>query len=190
MRVRTITAAMSVGFLLLAGSALAQTAASPQPEDAQLQPGLNATFLYDDFQVIDKMPTAPEKIAKGKYGKPVANLDASSQSGELWDAGAKTRYGAYFTGLVKLPAGKVVLSAISNDGVRVMVGGVRVLNDPEPHPDRRTESAPLNIATAGWYPILVQYFQRNGKARLTVSWQVDGGSETVIPPEAFARLNK
>jgi len=159
---------------------------SPQPTAAQLRPGLETFYFRGDFQDVDRMPTSG---AGGRRGAPQPNLYANAVQGELWEAGARELYGVVFTGLIRLEAGTYQFAMNSNDGSRVTLDKRRILDDPEPHPTQLKISGPVAIAASGWYPILVQYFQRRGGAALELFWQPPGSANrSVIPPDAFAHI--
>ncbi len=155
---------------------------NPQPAAAVLRPGLQLLYFYGDFRHVDNMPKTPEELAKGQRGKPVASLAEGSHTGKLWGIASGEFYGAHFTGLIKLEAGEHTFRAISNDGVRVLLDRMRVVDDPGVHVDRYSDPVKVAIAKAGWYPITVQYFQRKGSARLELHWQPPGASAPGIVP--------
>jgi len=155
----------------------------PQPAAATLRPGLQARYIYGDFEHIDMMPP----IAKASLGPSVANLAAGSNAGKLWDAQAATLYGVYFTGLIRLEAGDYQFAVKSNDGVRVTLDKARILDDPTAHPDRMSPPTKVSIKSAGWYSLQVQYFQRRGGAALELHWQPPGAAGLgIVPPEALS----
>ena len=46
-----------------------------------------------------------------------------------------------------------------------------------------------SIEEAGWYPMLIKYFQKKGTAALSLYWKPPGAAEfSVIPAEAYAHL--
>src|SRR3546814_9317303 len=75
------------------------------------------------------------KDNKGEPGKPIPNIDAFGD-GEMWDSGMKHLYGMRIEGAVKLPDGSTLFAVSSNDGVRVLLGGVQILEDGVVHADQ------------------------------------------------------
>ena len=169
------------------GAALAPL--DPQPAVAALRPGLQMLYFYADFRHVDNMPKTPAELAKGKRGEPVANLAASSDMGKMWGIASGELYGAHFTGLIKLDAGEYTFFARSNDGVRVHLDRMLVVDDPEVHADHASDPVKVAITRPGWYPITVQYFQRRGSARLELYWQPPGaGAPVIVPASALAHV--
>jgi PA14 domain-containing protein len=164
----------------------------PQPAAAALQPGLQMLYFSGDFKHVENMPTTPAELAKGQRGGPVANLAASTDGGPMWGiASSYEFFGAHFTGLIMLEAGEYSFLAKSNDGVRVHLDRMRVVDDPDIHVDRLSKPVKVAISKAGWYPITVQYFQRRGTARLEVMWQPPGATApAIIPASALAHVPK
>lgn len=81
-------------------------------------------------------------------------------------AAGETRMGLVATTTVRLPAGRYVLRAVSDDGVRVRVDGKRVLENWTWHTETSDEAA-LELA-AGEHVFEVDYFQYDGGAVLTL----------------------
>ena len=161
----------------------------PQPAAAALRPGLQMLYFSGDFKHVENMPKTPAELAKGQRGKPVANLSAESGAGRVWGIAASEYYAAHFTGLVRLEVGEYAFLAHSNDGVRVLLDRLRVVDDPDVHADRLSSPVRVAIAKAGWYPITVQYFQRRGGARLELFWQPPGASApAIVPASALAHV--
>jgi len=81
-------------------------------------------------------------------------------------AAGETRMGLIANARVQLPAGRYVLRAVSDDGVRVRVDGKRVLENWTWHTETADE-ATLELA-AGEHLFEVDYFQYDGGAVLTL----------------------
>lgn len=186
-RILVVAGALALG---LAACATPEPSGPPEPASvsaSSLQPGLAVLYFYGDFELIDNMPKTPAELAKGQRGKPVPNLNDSSNQGKMWDANANVLYGAHFTGFIKLDAGEYSFTAKSNDGVRVLLDKMRIADDPTAHPARFSQPVKVNITKPGWYPLTVQYFQRQGSAQLELHWQPPGAAgPSIVPPTALA----
>jgi hypothetical protein len=69
----------------------------------------------------------------------------------------------------------------------VTVAGEEVILDDGVHRDQFSDNAELNIATPGWYPLDITYFERENTATLELYWQPPGKDEfEIVPAEAFA----
>jgi len=174
---------------LAADNAAAPAPLDPQPAAAALQPGLELLVFDGDFKHVDNMPSTPDALAKGKRGAPVTNLASNAEDGKMWGIASGALYGAHFTGLIRLEAGEYAFLANSNDGVRVLLGSARVVDDPDVHGDHLSTPVKVAIGKPGWYPITVQYFQRRGAARLELLWQPPGASApAIVPASALAHV--
>lgn len=175
---------LCVGFVIAAPLTGAKPV-SPQPAADKLNPGLAVSYNYAMFHYVSEVP----KAGKGKPGKPLANLDHKTDTGSVLSADASMGVGALITGFIKLDKpGTYVFKVLSNDGVKLTIGGVLIHEDPGVHSDMMSPPVELVITEPGWYPFAVDYFQRKGTSALKVYWTPPGGGESVVPPEAFAHL--
>ncbi len=183
-RATAFAATLSLGAGLVAAAPLTGAKpASPQPAADKLSPGLAVNYNYAMFQHVSEVP----KAGKGKPGKPLANLDHKTDTGNVLTADASMGVGALITGFIKLEKpGTYVFKVLSNDGVKLTIGGVLIHEDPGVHSDTMSPPVELAITEPGWYPFAVDYFQRKGTSALRVYWTPPGGSEAIVPPEAFA----
>jgi len=170
--------------------ASAPALANPQPAAASLQPGLSALYVFGEFEDVREMPNPAEAKRKGTRGPAVTKLDASDGKGKIFDSTQQRLYGIQFDGYVNLAQpGTYRFAATSNDGVRARIGGVTVAHDPNTHPERTTPPVALNITEPGWYPIRIQYFQKQGGATLQFWWQPPGASAMAIIPASVIANN-
>jgi hypothetical protein len=97
--------------------------------------------------------------------------------------------GMCLTGLIHLEqAGQYALQALSNDGIQVYIDGQRVIDDGkwQNHGYRLSHEAIVDVATAGWYPLAVEYFQFKGTSTSKLMWRNPGSREYApIPPEVY-----
>jgi len=163
---------------------------NPQPAAGAVQPGLLPVYYRNvPFDSVQETIRYGSKQGRGDAGKPIANVDATSNAGTLWEAGGKKLYGIRIDGLIRLPAGSTTFVARSNDGFRLTLGGATVLEDGDVHVERLTRPVTVTVAEAGWYPLQIWYFQKQGGATLQLLWQPPGGSAPVaVPAEAFGHL--
>jgi hypothetical protein len=174
--------------VLLGAASPAAAATGPQPlspQPARVEPGLVPTYYRDvTFNMIDEV-LRWAKDNKGEAGKPIPNIDAVT-SGEMWDSGMPHLYGIRIDGAVRLPAGSTYFAVSSNDGVRVLLGGMQILEDPDVHADRLTDPVEVKAPAAGWYPLRIWYFQKKNTAGLRLLWQPPGAKDFApVPPEAL-----
>ena len=188
-----LTGALLGALLLLTGPAAAQAPQplEPQPAAEALAPGLAVKYYYSFFRQIDELIDWQD-YKDGDPGPALPRLDYRVGMGKVLTSEVDEGVGAEITGLIHLEqAGTYGFTAQSNDGVRVEIGGVLVLEDPDVHADRFSMVGPLEVATPGWYPIKVLYFERKNTSTLELYWQPpgqEGGSMALVPAEAFAHL--
>ena len=169
--------------LWLAVAAAAQTPqpAAPQPADAELEGGLAVVYFFNDFRHVNEI-LEWQDYRDGKAGPPVPRLDYNVGVGEVLTSGETDGVGAEITGLIRLDTpGTYAFAAQSNDGVRLEIGGVPVLEDPDVHADRFSEIVQVQIGEAGWYPIKILYFERKNTSTLELYWQPPSDESATMP---------
>jgi len=161
---------------------------SPQPTAAQMDPGLSVQFWKSPFNDVSEVERYTQRYA-GIPGKAVTMLDFDWGNGVVLDSALANDVGVEFLGAIRLDKpGRYGFTALSNDGVRVMVGGVTVTEDGEPHPDRWSRPGHIEVAAAGWYPLRVLYYEKRGTAVLRLYWQQPGDAQmSVVPAAVLAR---
>lgn len=157
--------------------------ASPQPAADAVSPGLAVSYVFFKAHHVDDI----EGEGPGEPGEPLPKLDYRSGQGNVLTSDQSDGVGALIKGFIKFPeAGRWLLTANSNDGVRVRVAGAVVIEDPDVHPDQFSANAEINIAEPGWYEIGVTYFERKNNSTLQLLWQPPGKTEfAVVPADAF-----
>ncbi len=186
--IRLIAAA---AVLALPGSARAESfgglqPAAPQPAADAVAPGLAVNYVFVMTRHVDDI----EAEGPGEPGEPLLQLDYRSGPGNVLTSDRSDGVGALIRGLIRFPeAGRWLMVAQSNDGVRVRLAGTVIIEDPDVHSDQYSENAEIQIAEPGWYEIAVTYFERKSTSTLKLLWQPPGKSEfEVVPAEAFAHL--
>ena len=158
-------------------------------DDKALQPGLSAIYIPKYFRHIDQMPALDPQMTVEKVGKPILFLNHHfGNEKPVFDSGESRGVGIQMNGFLKFSeAGKYGMMAYSNDGIRVRICGKIILEDPNVHSDRFSPQAVLDIPKPGWYPVMVQYFQRKGTAAIEMHWKPPGKADfSIVPAEAYA----
>jgi hypothetical protein len=179
--------------LALGAAASGAWAQVPSPTPAQvneaaLKPGLEVEYYYMLFREVDEVADWM-KDHKGQPGTVLPAINYRVGEGTVLTSTNSDGVGAHIHGLVKFDKpGTWSLSARSNDGVRVLLGGKPLFEDPDVHSDRFSEPADVEIKTPGWYALEVLYFERRNTATLELYWTApDGdGKSALIPAAAFA----
>jgi hypothetical protein len=160
--------------------------AATQPAADAVAPGLAVNYVFVKARHVDDI----EAEAPGEPGEPLPQLDYRSGPGNVLTSDRSDGVGALIRGLIRFPeAGRWLMVAQSNDGVRVRLAGTVIIEDPDVHSDQYSENAEIEIAEAGWYELAVTYFERKSTSTLKLLWQPPGKSEfEVVPAAAFAHV--
>ena len=173
---------------LITGATAAEPA-SPQPDESALKPGLAVQYYYHFFRHVDEIVEWKD-YRDGKPGEPITEINYNVGQGAVLTSSEDDGVGAEITGLIKLDkAGTYAFAFQSNDGVRLTIGGVQVVEDPDVHADRFSEIGSLEISEPGWYPINILYFERKNTSTLQFYWQPpdsSGGTMPIVPGEVLA----
>jgi hypothetical protein len=168
---------------------------TPQPDVASIQGGLSVWYFPDfNFEHVGEMPKSDPPYGWGFAGKkPILIIDRIFEPQEkVFDSGQHRGVALQMDGMLKFPTpGEYGIMALSNDGLRVYIGGKRVINDPDWHGDRFSRKNKLKFTESGWYPFKLKYFQRRGTAALKLFWKKPGDEDfSIIPAEAYGHLPK
>lgn len=201
---RKCPAILFLGMALILFSGCAKTAGMVKPEKtvmgpvaadvdpAAVKPGLAVLYIKGSYRHIDQMPTGKDALKEGEPGKPIPFINHRFGSGEVFDSGLSTKVGVQMTGFIRFPAaGRYLFKAKSNDGIRVYINNAMVIDDPKVHlmGDQFSGEGPVEIAKPGWYPFLLQFFQRKGTSMLELYWQAPGAADfSIIPADAYGHI--
>ncbi len=188
---KPLAPAMLVAGLTISGASAAVSgieAASPQPADGSLKPGLSVVYYRHMFRNVDEIPDWA-KYRDGKPGKPLHSLNYRTGLDTVLTSDGEDGVGAHIKGFIKFEAvGTYTFATHSNDGVRLSIGGKMILEDPDVHADRYSDPVEVEIGSAGWYPLEVLYFERKNTSTLQLFWlQPDDeeGSMSLVPAEVY-----
>lgn len=160
--------------------------ANPQPAADATEPGLAVNYVFVKARHVDDI----EAEGPGEPGTPLPQLNYQNGSGNVLTSDQSDGVGALIRGLIEFPtAGRWLVTAQSNDGVRVRLAGTVIIEDPDVHSDQFAPNAEVNITQPGWYEIAVTYFERKSTATLQLYWQPPDKSEfEIVPATAFKHL--
>jgi MYXO-CTERM domain-containing protein len=134
---------------------------------------------------------APSGGLMGEYfdqlafaGTALTRIDPSVDFDWLTDSPAPSiavdTFSVRWTGEVKADfAETYTLSTLSDDGVRVLIDGVPVIDHFDDH-SPATDSG--NVAlSVGWHTIAVEYYEQGGGAQIHLSWSSPSVAKAIIP---------
>lgn len=142
--------------------------------------GLQAAF-YNNPDLSGQ----PSGFALG-IGDPGGAVTEDWLAGSPGEVTNTDRWSLRLTGLVTFPtAGQYTLSAVSDDGVRIWVDDVPIINDW--YGGAKTRTAPAAItATAGQVSrIRIEYWDSHLNAHLHLRWSLNGATAVTIPGTAL-----
>lgn len=156
-----------------------------------LQPGLLPRYFAKFLgRNIGELPDDDTGRYKTRLGEPIPKLDNQFGRGEVFGSGSNRGVGIRMRGFLHFPVpGAYTFQALSNDGIKMYVSEMLVVNDPVQHSDQLSPEATVTIPAAGWYPLRIDYFQRKGTAALKLSWKTpEKSTMEVVPASAYAHL--
>jgi len=169
-------------------AAAAVQPAAPQPSAAELKPGLSVVYYYKFYRWVDELAKTVAD-GPGEAGPPLPLLNYRVGLGTVLTSHDKNGVGAHIQGFIHLQqAGSYQFAVQSNDGVRITLGGSKILEDPDVHPDSWSDVATVDVTTPGWYPLDILYFERKNTSTLRLYWKKPGatGRLKLIPASAYA----
>ena len=159
-----------------------------EPQPANVKPGLTVEYNSVFVRHVDDC----ELAGRGHDGGIIKALDWSNTDGEVLTSGEDNGVCARFRGLIKFSKpGSYILAMQSNDGVRLLIGEKKIVEDPDVHVDQFSEYATVKVAKAGWYPLYLIYFERKGTSTVELYWQPPGASDfDIVPAAAYGHIPK
>tara|TARA_R110001599_G_scaffold248520_1_gene448465 strand:+ start:1073 stop:1711 length:639 start_codon:yes stop_codon:yes gene_type:complete len=165
--------------------------ASPQPDAADLKPGLAVTYYGVKVNSIKELEENMGYM-DGKPGEPIPMLNYQVGNGNVLTANSNDMVGAIIKGFIKMEQpGRYVFMVHSNDGVWVSIGDKLIYEDPDVHADRFSDEIIVEISEPGWYPVHIKYFEKKNTATLELYWEAPGfGELDYVPAEVFSHTGE
>jgi hypothetical protein len=164
----------------------------PQPAEGALQTGLAVVYFYDYFaRHLNPLSQGKLDPATGQPGQPIPYLNHQFEREVVFDSGTNRGVAMRMQGLLYLPdTGEYTFRALSNDGLRIYLSDQMIINDPTQHSDRYAVPAVVDIRKKGWYPLMVEYFQRKGTAAVKFFWRKPGAADfAAVPAQSYAHIS-
>ena len=176
----------------------------------QLRPGLSVVYFHGFYRNISQMPRGKSAIEKGIPGKPIPVLNHEFGEDMVFDSGRSKGVGMHMDGFILFDkTGDYIFQANTNDGFRLLISGIKIIDDPHYHSDRLSEigivrveepewdllpkrmsrKVKVKVSETGWYPLRILYFQRKGTATIQLFWIQPGDKKKVfVPAEVYAHI--
>ncbi|MBQ6137458.1 MAG: hypothetical protein IJI73_08830, partial [Kiritimatiellae bacterium] len=155
-----------------------------EPDPRLARQGLRAEFRKTSADLADIPDFAPLEPFAVCAAETVAYADGS------WPAAVEQRgngFACRISGFVLAPvSGNYTFYVTSDDGSRLVVGGVQITADVAPH-SARERSGSLQLA-AGWHPVTLEYYENTGDAVLSLAWSGPGIAKGPVPASALRHL--
>ena len=157
--------------------------------ESQLKPGLTSWYYLEFFERdLRELPKSKYTANRTFAGKPILQLNHQFDKNNVFGSGTNQGVGIRMSGYIHFEqTGQYEMQALSNDGFILYLSDKLTINDPEQHSDRLSNVAFVEIQKPGWYPVMIEYFQRKGTAALKLMWKEPGKDEfTPLPPSVYA----
>lgn len=160
--------------------------ASPQPSAGQLKKGLKVNYSLGGS--VRSLSAAKSRLKNAKPGKPLAGLNYpdTREGDDVLTTSETYKVQAQIQGYMKFDKpGVYTVRLFSNDGVEAFLGGKAIGKHDGIHGCERTRNREVMVPKAGYYDILVHYFQNKGTACLQMEAAPKGQRPKQVPNSAF-----
>ena len=194
MKSALIGAVAALGLLVAAAAIAAPVRlqpADPQPDAGQLRQGLAVVYGYaGDGEHIKSLADAAAVLRAGAIpGRPLKGLDYrdTDEGDPVLTSDRAFNVAARIRGYVRFDKpGIYEIDFLTNDGLRVKIGGQQVGLFDGRQPCDSTVISQVEVPQAGWYELEALYFQRLGTSCLHMRWAASGDELSWVPDGAFA----
>ena len=90
-----------------------------------------------------------------------------------WSGQVQPRYAETYT-----------FRTISDDGVRLWVGGKKIIDNWTDHA-AATDAGQIKLAAGRWYPIVLEFYEKGGYARIELYWSSASQRQEIVPQECL-----
>ena len=111
-----------------------------------------------------------------------AQVDFAWKAGSPTEGIAHEQFSARWQGvLTPRVTGYYTFSTRSDDGVRLVLDGRRIIDAWSSHPVRTDTSGRVHLRADRRYPLRLEYYERTGAATVQLLWAGPGSRTTVVP---------
>jgi PA14 domain len=94
----------------------------------------------------------------------------------------RNNFSVRWTGQVQAPvSGSYTFSTVSDDGVRLWVNGVLLINNWTDHAPKTNTAAPISLVGGTKYSVVMEFYERSGGAVARLRWAYPGQGTQAIP---------
>ena len=152
-----------------------------EPDPRRARPGLRAEFR----KTSGSPQSMPDFAALEPFAVSVAEVVGFDDAN--WPESVRRRADDFMcrlTGFVRIPtAGRYTFFVTSDDGSELVVAGETLTSDVTPHSARET-SGSVDLS-AGWHPLLLNYYENSRNAVLSLGWSGPGFGKEPVPASAL-----
>jgi YVTN family beta-propeller protein len=152
-----------------------------------MTPGENAFVAIPAAQLLAPAVTGGRGLAGSYFNNITLSGTAALTRTEAidfnWGTGSPgtgvstNNFSARWTGTVLAPStGSYRFQTVSDDGVRVWVNGVRIINNWTDHAATTSTSGTVNLTAGQRYTIQVEYYEKGGSATMRLRWLQPGAT--------------
>ena len=117
-------------------------------------------------------------------------IDFSWGSGSPAAVVATNNFSARWSGTLNpTTTGTYRFQTVSDDGARVWVNGVRIINNWKAHSNTTDTSSNVSLVAGQRVTIVVEYFERSSSATMRLLWRLPGSTPYVAIPAASLYVN-
>jgi hypothetical protein len=170
----------------------APTVSAATALDFELTVSDGSASAVDTVRVTVQPPASSDNGLTGQYFNGMAfntlvttRVDATINFN--WGVGAPAtgvaidNFSVRWTGEVLAPAtGTYTFSTVSDDGVRLWIGGQQLVNNWTDHAPT-TNTGTISLVAGQRYPVVMEYYEHGDGAVARLSWTPPGGTSQIIP---------
>lgn len=90
-----------------------------------------------------------------------------------WSGQVRSRYSETYT-----------FRTVSDDGVRLWVRGKKIIDNWTDHA-AATDAGLINLKAGSWYPIVLEFYEKTGLARIELYWSSASQRQEIVPQECL-----